>query len=424
MLTLPVASSLLLCLVLLLKLSLSQSRVSPVMFSGFYLPDLKTNFEPFASAWLISKEKFIDSSAAFDHISNFEGTVFAVLSGMKAKKKAIMTRDYFDFQVEHMSSTLNLLAGSELHGILRTRLEKRVDVLRNSANRSSSHLHAEQRPPKGLTVAILPFSSHGAHNDEMENEDSTMKLRILMFQATFWSLKKHNFEVVVSVSSQQEFDVLSTLNLPIFQIYTFYNMIRKSQQPKKSLQQAVIDIQNDVSWQQFAFVYYSDADQILHMRNWRVIYDTLLLRDKFTLCPHRLQTMVLPSDVPKAFRNPSFHLIESLSMHTKHANIIHESHEHTKGSCCDDGRYRITNSSVCNNFWYHCELLHPYTLMEWIKFGPHGFTAPLTTEHMGRCRYFPHRRQCDVPKDCEQPSPLLAGDKSVICNEISKIHVF
>jgi hypothetical protein len=394
-------------------------------FSGFYRPDISKNIELFASAWLIPKAKFLASKTAFAGITNFEGTVFSVLGGHGAasKKKAIMTRDYFDFQVEHLSSTLNTLEDTELFSLLEVRLAKRAEALRMLGfNFSKQHSSA------ALTVAILPFSSASGHAEAAKEQKQKQLLRIRMFVATFWSLKRYNFEVVVSVSSKEEFATLQGLDLPIFRIYTFYDLTRKSQQPKRSLLQAVTDITTDHSWQQFEFVYYSDADQILHMRNLNILYNTLLMDDSsYVLCPHRLHTMALPKDIPKPHRDARHFTISNLAHHTKSSLVIVEKGLNTRGSCCDDGRYFITNTSICNNFWYFCDELHAFTLMEWIKFGPHGFTAPLTTEHLGKCRYFPSRRQCDVPKHCRgesAPAAVLASDGSPICEEIDKAHYF
>lgn len=60
-------------------------------------------------------------------------------------------------------------------------------------------------------------------------------------------------------------------------------------------------------------------------------------------------------------------------------------------------------------------------MSEWIKFGRHGLTAPLTTEHLGKCRYYPTKKVCDLPKDCNSTSDVFASDGSKICGEISKV---
>lgn len=414
--------ALLLCLVDVFPAHKEHPSAALSKFSGFYRPDTSANIEPFASAWLISKRKFLKSKRAFDGITNFEGTVFSVLGrGAASKKNTIMTRDYFDFQVEHLSSTLNTLEDMELFGILGERLDRRIEALRRlPLDRNSSSLLQFSR-----TLAIIPFSSAGAHAPE----EQMKQLRIRMFSATFWSLRRHNFEVVVSVSSPEDLVTLQLLQLPIFHVYTFYELTRKSEQPKRSLLQAVSDISTEESWRHFEFVYYSDADQILHMRNMDIIYSTLLLDKQMVLCPHRLHTMTLPTDVPKHYRHPKHFMIADLISYTQSSSLILERGLHTRGSCCDDGRFFITNSSVCNNNWYFCDSLHPFTLLEWIKFGPHGWPAPLTTEHLGKCRYYPVRRQCDVPKDCHDDrgsdmTNAVASDGSKICKEISKAYFF
>jgi hypothetical protein len=95
-----------------------------------------------------------------------------------------------------------------------------------------------------------------------------------------------------------------------------------------------------------------------------------------------------------------------------------------KGSCCDDGRYRIKEMPKgCDwPMWYECKHYIDVPMAEWIKFGRYGLTAPLTTEHLGKCRYYSFRNKCDVPKDCNDTSSIFASDGSKICSEISKIH--
>ena len=383
-------------------------------FSGFYSPDISSNMEPFASAWLTSREKFIKSAKGFASMKNFEGTVFSVIGPRRRTKRiAIMSRDYFDFHVEHLSSTTNTLEGSELYDIIGKRLSKRADALRHFCQYNKSDVLPYR------TLAIIPFSSLGAHSS-----DNDMKqLRILMFTVTFWSLKRYNLDVVVSVSIKDDEVILRSLNLPLFHIYTFFNISKKSEQPKRSLLQAVKDIQALRNWRQFEFVYYSDADQILHMRRFRNIYETLKMRKTLVLCPHRFQTMTLPKDLPIRYRQKKHFSLTNILQYTQKSSLIQESGQVARGSCCDDGRYVIANRSICDNFWYYCDKLHTFTLANWIKFGRNGLTSPLTTEHLGKCRYFSTPAKCDSPKPC-QGLAMVASDSSRICDEVKHVHYF
>lgn len=109
---------------------------------------------------------------------------------------------------------------------------------------------------------------------------------------------------------------------------------------------------------------------------------------------------------------------------TATASLIIERGLVSKGSCCDDGRYIKTERFGCDNFWYYCSSMHEYTLKEWIKFGRYGLTAPLTTEHLGKCRYYPDKRICDVPRDCMIVSNMNSSDGQAICGEVPKVNIF
>ncbi len=57
-------------------------------------------------------------------------------------------------------------------------------------------------------------------------------------------------------------------------------------------------------------------------------------------------------------------------------------------------------------------------MSEWIRFGRYGLTAPLTTEHMGKCRYHPQKRFCDLPVDCHNRVPSKLDQ---MCREMPQL---
>jgi hypothetical protein len=273
-------------------------------FSGFYFPDTTVGHgaEYFASAWMTSKEKFIASRVGVAGIINFEGTVFAILGthwDIGDHKKTLLTRDWFDFQVEHLSSTTNVLTSNnyDLYPFIMERLNTRAAMFQRM------HDNTNSRSAQVNTVALIPFSVHGATTKGEE----TKKMRISMFLVTFWSLKRYNFAVAVSVSSEAEQATLMELRLPLHHVYKFYNLENAWEQPKKMLLQAIDDIQSNPSWSHFKYVYYSDADQILQMRNIPNLFGMFDMDPNYVLCPHRFQTMVLPKDAPAFAQNDKFY---------------------------------------------------------------------------------------------------------------------
>lgn len=246
------------------------------IFSGVYMPNITHNIEPFASCWLITRRRFVNSKKGIETIVNFEGTVFGVFP-LPINREIIMTRDYFDFQVEHLSPLSNTLNSHKLDQMLIHRLEGRAEQLKQSVPEFAS-------PP--IVVAIIPFNTKGATSSGEE----VMKMRIAMFKATFWSIYRYNINIVCSVSSASELLLLKSLQLPLFQVYLTYNIPDDKlwMQPQKSILRAMKDIEFEETWREFKYVFYTDADQILHLRSMDILLSTIE-SDDFILTPHRLQ---------------------------------------------------------------------------------------------------------------------------------------
>lgn len=250
------------------------------IFSGVYTPNTTFTMEAFSSAWLITKRHFVHCRYRFQtHMGNFEGTVFSIF--IKDPRSIIMTRDYFDFQVEHLSSTTNTLQNHKLDSILINRLMNRVERFKIDSN--------SKRIEPSNVVALIPFSCDGASTSGEE----VKRIRIAMFLATFWSLYRNNMEVVVSVSSNLDLLLLESFNLPLFDIYKIYDFPYESawQQPRKMLIKATHDIEENILWEKFEFVYYTDGDQILQMRSANKL-KSLIQAGDFILVPHRLHVCI------------------------------------------------------------------------------------------------------------------------------------
>jgi hypothetical protein len=235
--------------------------------------------EPFASCWLITKRRFIQSS--FEKMGNFEGAVFSIL----VDTHTVMTRDYFDFQVEHLSPTTNTLASHDLDHILISRLENRAIQLKNSID-----IYADIFAEKSNTLAFIPFSCNGATT----SGEDVKKMRIAMFKATFWSIYRYNIKLVISVSSPEDKSLLESFALPIFQIYEIYDVPPKDawEQPKKMLVRAQRELKENKDWRDFEYVFYTDADQIVQMRSINKLYNVMEQHD-LILTPHRLHVSYL-----------------------------------------------------------------------------------------------------------------------------------
>lgn len=94
-------------------------------------------------------------------------------------------------------------------------------------------------------------------------------------------------------------------------------------------------------------------------------------------------------------------------------NLIIEK-SRARGSCCDDGRWIFPS---CGNMWYNCQEFGLINMTEWIKFGTYGVTMALTTEHLGRCKYYEKQVTCPIPPDCKTSTAISSFKE--LCLELN-----
>ena len=97
--------------------------------SGLYRPNTSRALEHYAGAWLVSKRRLLEAKLRIQHIRSLEGASFAV-SGYASHqdyRTTLMTRDYFDFAVQHLSSTTNQLPQFSTQEFLDELLQQTVD---------------------------------------------------------------------------------------------------------------------------------------------------------------------------------------------------------------------------------------------------------------------------------------------------------
>ena len=91
------------------------------------------------------------------------------------------------------------------------------------------------------------------------------------------------------------------------------------------------------------------------------------------------------------------------------------------GSCCDDGRYQFGN---CGGWWYNCKEFGLKNHKDWIRFGRHGLTMPLSTEHQAICKYTRTRISCPMPENCNFRTPRWVSKKDYaadVCEEMPMV---
>jgi hypothetical protein len=97
------------------------SEDNDAYFSGVYAPDVLKYREWYAGAYLIPKRSFLSKKAAIEGIVALEQGTGSIIVDLhdhgspQSCRQIVMTRDYFDFMVEHLSAFTNTLEGDESH---------------------------------------------------------------------------------------------------------------------------------------------------------------------------------------------------------------------------------------------------------------------------------------------------------------------
>jgi hypothetical protein len=276
--------------------SLSSAHTSE--FSGFYTPNLKYNLEVYSGAWLQSRHLFLQNLDQIKEISSLESTTTGGLMRYQHSNTRfiLMSRDYFDFEIEHLSSTTNVIGDDKhLMGHLTSITKRKGMWLKKIAlgiPNTPSH-----KPFMNQTIAIIPFSTNSASSHGNQPPDETQTLRLYFFESTFWSVYRYFPHIAVCVSNSRDADFIRSLQLPVFQIFHLENSKGIAWElPRFALLTAHEAMSSNPSWAQFQFLYFTEGDQLLHMRHQTEMARFMAAtKGKFALVPHRMQVPYLLS---------------------------------------------------------------------------------------------------------------------------------
>lgn len=401
-------------------------------FSGVYTPDLlgSGQAEDFAAAWLISKWRFLASEGSIHASSNMAGVSFAVVRNKyhkecKEKCHTIMSRDYLDFLVEHLSSTSNQVPNSNEHifRIFNTRMRLNAKNLKAVALVPQSRAFHDNR--LNQTVALLVYSSITFSKPQ---EVGQSKIRRSFFEATFWGIYRYVPNVVVFVASDKDRMCIERMQLPHWQLIHMHDVPvdvknRTISLPRYSLDWAIHNFkENQLGWENFNYVFFSEGDQILHWRHFKGVYDALDNSDgRFAMVPHRMQTLPLAKTIKRPdLQNKFYNHPASQHLNLPNVSIVQLDLYESAGSCCDSGRLNV---APCGRWWYQCPDWGLKSMDPWMRFGTNGFTTPTATIHKGYCTYSEERKLCPIPEECQDRIPSREPDGTPatgmdLCDEI------
>lgn len=288
------------CYLVMLTISCGESDI----FSGLYNPDLQYNYEVYSAAWLIPRATFLSKSERIKDMFLLEQSSLWVLlenDDAQEARNVVLTRDFLDYFVEHLSSTTNIIrTNSQLERFHLRNTIKKSNVLRRHALNIN---HApEHRPFSSDTIAIIAFSTNRAFaQGKKESTPERMKVlqdtRYAFFEATFWSVYRYIPHIAVAISGTDELKRLRKAHLPIHHIFMIPNASQPTWTlPKQSILHLASMLRTNTSWNHFRYVYFTECDQILHMRAQRHLHDFLEgTEGLFMTIPHRMQVCRPPS---------------------------------------------------------------------------------------------------------------------------------
>lgn len=274
-------------------------------FSGLYEPTREVS-EAFAGAFLVHRRRFLNPNT-YNRLKliwrrGIELAIFAFYN----EGRNLMTRDFFDFQVIHLSSTVNQaprLDDKVLQEELLDRMRKTVEVWENHYNKTmnTNPIRVTERRAMKNTVVLMPVTSAPG---SMHLHDGIVKfnyeVRQLFLKATFYSVHRYFPRFIVTVLSERDRQYVEALGLPIWKIICFCDLKDGSLLPKESMLYVREKLKNsttepvvtneDEIWKDINYVYYTESDQILHARGLVNIMNTIERSNgTVAVMPHRMQ---------------------------------------------------------------------------------------------------------------------------------------
>ena len=276
--------------------------------------------EEYAGAFFISKSRFLAAVQGIQRARFPEAIIFNTIKLRNSCDfcENFLTRDYFDFSVEHLSSTTNVLNAIALSE------PERLDIFQLISDHLERHVHflRNQKVKNGgssTTLAVVAFSDSEANfntsNMEGSHTAALRKIRHNFFKATIYGVWRHFSKIIVYVSKSKDKELILSWSLPLLEVIDISDVLAKV--PKKDYfrgrgvdqmlpKYALLDTARNLGkmdhggttqlgklWNTFTSIFYTEGDQILHLRKLKYFYRLFEASEgQFLFLPHRLQVLV------------------------------------------------------------------------------------------------------------------------------------
>lgn len=190
------------------------------LFSGFYYPKNIHSMESYGAAWLAPRERVVNRMDRLEMIGDLEGATREMIRF--GKETNLMTRDYFDFHVIHLSGTTNGVHNESADAFLMREIYKKLSVttqilMEHTIRQNYTGSVAGDSRLMDETVALIPFSVSSASNRYKFNRHQEA-IRLEYFTATFWSVHRYMKHIIVTVGLKKDLALLTQLHLPVWRI--------------------------------------------------------------------------------------------------------------------------------------------------------------------------------------------------------------
>jgi hypothetical protein len=304
--------------------------------SEFFQPDISRATNDFAAAWLVHKKRLALAADALTTVTNMAGASFAVVRPSAktcARCETLMSYDYLDFSVEHLSSTTNQLAlySPLLVQEVIERMHKHISHLKKLfKERNSLPFGRKAQSSLDQTMAAIVYSSNPFSSDHLLALQR--QSRKLFLQLTFWTIRYYLKKIVIFVGSSVDYEEVVSLRLPDVTVQLVLGVPRNARNqtvllPSMALLSLVQSMNSSglvasrspssfygddydeeatlatssIDWRQVSYVLFTEGDQLVHFRNIPQLFALIDRSEGYAaLVPHRFQVspLLLCSDFP------------------------------------------------------------------------------------------------------------------------------
>lgn len=410
-----------------------ESTAAPINYSLDFINLKNRIFFGYSGVWWMNREEFLKINIA--RVDFLEAATFVPFERVFGLDRVLMTRDWLDFSVEHLSRYFRMIDNSDFSSF-----QRKIEMLRRYMGRIASKGYKNDSSAAANTIAIVPFYINPGQlteSDLVVNGSTKIPLRgavvdLYSLAATLLSLWKVGIPRIVVVGNaqptppqvaqafalclesinmvHQEWTDTSEFSLNYVHAHNIQRIEKKGSSyttimPRHAidnLQQAMVgNLTNASNFlgsdpSRWKFVYFTENDLILHSRTDALPALSDRMEAGFAIAAHRFQPLPHIVDYPNhTWRGQLLPSIGNLgSFHDLNAET---------DACCyigdfQPGRANLPSESCRPGNWYGCGLgkrlpnnsdavneyyqrLSHYPMIRLVD----GLLVPLVNEHARVC---------------------------------------